>query len=62
MWETGLRLSNPSIAKKALADIMTTLDASLASLLEKRKHQGRFRSLKKYDTSPSSPLVDFVSG
>jgi hypothetical protein len=42
-------------------DQESKLDARLGSLLSARKTQGRFRSLKEYDTSPSSRLTDFVS-
>ncbi|KAK6910154.1 hypothetical protein I203_104185 [Kwoniella mangroviensis CBS 8507] len=40
---------------------MTELDARLGRLLEGRKDKNRFRSLKEYDTSPDSNLVDFSS-
>ncbi|WWD02918.1 hypothetical protein V865_000961 [Kwoniella europaea PYCC6329] len=40
---------------------MTGLDARLGRLLEGRKDKNRFRSLKEYDTSPESNLVDFSS-
>ncbi|KAK8864359.1 hypothetical protein IAR55_001606 [Kwoniella newhampshirensis] len=40
---------------------MTELDARLGALLEGRKAKGRFRSLKEYDTTSQSDLVDFSS-
>ncbi|WVQ82371.1 hypothetical protein IAT38_004499 [Cryptococcus sp. DSM 104549] len=40
---------------------MTALDERLGALLEGRKQKGRFRTLKEYDTSSSSNLVDFSS-
>ncbi|WVQ72394.1 hypothetical protein IAR50_001946 [Cryptococcus sp. DSM 104548] len=40
---------------------MTELDTRLERFLEGRKQKGRFRSLKEYDTSASSSLVDFSS-
>ncbi|ODN79861.1 hypothetical protein, variant [Cryptococcus amylolentus CBS 6039] len=40
---------------------MTELDSRLTAFLEGRKQKGRFRTLKEYDTSASSALVDFSS-
>ncbi|WWD17343.1 hypothetical protein CI109_101784 [Kwoniella shandongensis] len=40
---------------------MTELDARLGALLQGRKVKGRFRSLKEYDTSSQSDLIDFSS-
>ncbi|WRT66317.1 uncharacterized protein IL334_003272 [Kwoniella shivajii] len=40
---------------------MTELDTRLSKLLQGRKEKNRYRSLKEYDTSSSSALVDFSS-
>ncbi|WVO16254.1 hypothetical protein L204_103927 [Cryptococcus depauperatus] len=40
---------------------MTELDIRLEAFLTGRKEKGRFRTLKEYDTSPKSGLVDFSS-
>ncbi|KAK4687858.1 hypothetical protein P7C73_g2253, partial [Tremellales sp. Uapishka_1] len=40
---------------------MAGIDTRLGVMLEERRRKGRFRSLKEYDTSSSSKLVDFVS-
>ena len=41
--------------------VMTALDGRLGALLDDRKGKGRFRSLKEYDTSQATNLIDFVS-
>lgn len=38
---------------------MGALDKRLEALLQDRKAKNRFRSLKEYNTSTSSELVDF---
>lgn len=40
---------------------MSRLDRSLETLLQGRREKNRYRSLKEYDTSSPTGLVDFAS-
>lgn len=57
------RLNGFPIVSIALPNLllMSDLDHRLDALLEKRKLQGRYRSVKEYSSASTPNLVDFVS-
>lgn len=50
-----------TFANQPITSRMSRLDSDLDKLLQDRQAKGRFRSLKEYDTSSLSGLVDFAS-